>query len=102
MERIYFDNAATTAIDPVVLEAMMPYLTEKFGNPSSIYSYGRESRLAIESGRKSVARLLNAQRSFLLPVERKVRILRSPLPFATWVAPISLPPRSSTMLLYIQ
>jgi cysteine desulfurase len=60
MERIYFDNAATTAIDPVVLEAMMPYLTEKFGNPSSIYSYGRESRLAIESGRKSVAKTLNA------------------------------------------
>jgi cysteine desulfurase len=60
MERIYFDNAATTAIDPVVLETMMPYLTEKFGNPSSIYSYGRESRLAIESGRKSVAKLLNA------------------------------------------
>ena len=49
MERIYFDNAATTSLDPQVLEAMMPYLTEKFGNPSSIYSYGRESRLAIEN-----------------------------------------------------
>src|SRR5882672_7420066 len=60
MERIYFDNAATTTLDPVVLEAMMPYLTEKFGNPSSIYSYGRESRLAIEIARKSVARILNA------------------------------------------
>ena len=60
MERIYFDNAATTALDPAVLEVMMPYLTEKFGNPSSIYSYGRESRLAIESSRKSVARILNA------------------------------------------
>ena len=60
MERIYFDNAATTALDPQVLEAMMPYLTERFGNPSSIYSYGRESRLAIESSRKSVAKLLNA------------------------------------------
>src|ERR1700753_1810505 len=60
MERIYFDNAATTAIDPVVLEAMMPYLTEKFGNPSSIYSYGRESRLAIENARKTVAKILNA------------------------------------------
>jgi len=60
MERIYFDNAATTSIDPQVLEAMMPYLTEKFGNPSSIYSYGRESRLAIENGRKSVAKILNA------------------------------------------
>jgi cysteine desulfurase len=59
-DRIYFDNAATTALDPEVLEAMMPYLTEKFGNPSSIYSYGRESRLAIESARKSVAKILNA------------------------------------------
>ncbi len=60
MQRIYFDNAATTALEPQVLEAMMPYLTEKFGNPSSIYSYGRESRLAIENTRKSVAKILNA------------------------------------------
>jgi cysteine desulfurase len=60
MDRIYLDNAATTALDPRVLEAMMPYLTEKFGNPSSIYSYGRECRLAVENSRKSVARILNA------------------------------------------
>lgn len=60
MNRIYFDNAATTALDPAVLEVMMPYLTEKFGNPSSIYSYGRESRLAIENARKSVAKILGA------------------------------------------
>lgn len=60
MERIYFDNAATTPLDKVVLEAMMPYLTEKFGNPSSIYSYGRENRMAIEQARKTVARLLQA------------------------------------------
>jgi cysteine desulfurase len=60
MHRIYLDNAATTALDPRVLEFMMPYLTEKFGNPSAIYSYGRESRLAIENARKSVARILNA------------------------------------------
>src|SRR3954462_8640522 len=59
-ERIYLDNAATTALDPEVLEAMMPYLTTKYGNPSSIYSYGRESRLAIENARKSVAKILNA------------------------------------------
>ena len=58
--RIYFDNAATTSLDPQVLEAMMPYLTEKFGNPSSIYSYGRETRMAIEGARKSVAKILNA------------------------------------------
>ena len=60
MQRIYFDNAATTSLDPQVLEVMMPYLTEKFGNPSSIYSYGRESRMAIETARKSVAKILNA------------------------------------------
>ena len=57
--RIYFDNAATTSLDPEVLDAMMPYLTEKFGNPSSIYSYGRETRMAIENARKSVAKILN-------------------------------------------
>ncbi len=60
MERIYLDNAATTSIDPQVLEAMMPYLTTHFGNPSSIYSYGRESRMAIENARKTVAKILNA------------------------------------------
>jgi len=60
MERIYLDNAATTALDKEVLEAMLPYMTTYFGNPSSIYSYGRETRLAIETSRKTVARLLNA------------------------------------------
>lgn len=60
MDRIYFDNAATTALDPQVLDAMMPYLTTHFGNPSSIYSYGRESRLAIENARKQVGKILNA------------------------------------------
>ena len=60
MNRIYFDNAATTALDKEVLEAMLPYMTTHFGNPSSIYSYGRESRLAIENARKTVAKILNA------------------------------------------
>lgn len=59
MNRIYFDNAATTALDKEVLDAMLPYMTSSFGNPSSIYSYGRESRLAIETARKTVAKLLN-------------------------------------------
>lgn len=61
MERVYLDNAATTPLDPLVLEAMMPYLTTHFGNPSSIYSYGRETRMAIEKARKSVAGLLGAR-----------------------------------------
>lgn len=58
--RIYFDNAATTPLDAEVLDAMMPYLTTHFGNPSSIYSYGRETRLAVESARKTVAKILGA------------------------------------------
>jgi cysteine desulfurase len=61
MERIYLDNAATTPLDPKVLESMMPYLTNKYGNPSSIYSYGREARLAIEQARKTVAAIINAK-----------------------------------------
>lgn len=58
--RIYFDNAATTPLDAEVLNAMMPYLTTHFGNPSSIYSYGRETRLAVEMARKTVAKILGA------------------------------------------
>ncbi|MEP6684407.1 MAG: cysteine desulfurase family protein [Parafilimonas sp.] len=58
--RIYFDNAATTPLDSEVLNAMMPYLTTHFGNPSSIYSYGRETRMAVENARKTVAKILGA------------------------------------------
>lgn len=58
MDRIYLDSAATSSLDSEVLDAMMPYLTEKYGNPSAVYSYGRETKLAIESARKSVAKIL--------------------------------------------
>jgi cysteine desulfurase len=61
MQRIYLDNAATTPLAPEVLEAMMPYFTTYFGNASSIYSYGREARMAVENARKKVASLLNAK-----------------------------------------
>jgi cysteine desulfurase len=61
MERIYFDNAATTPIDAEVLDAMLPFFKEQFGNPSSIYSYGRETRMAIEKARKSIAAILGAK-----------------------------------------
>ncbi|NMC08704.1 cysteine desulfurase NifS [Candidatus Microgenomates bacterium] len=57
----YFDNAATTKINTKVLEEMMPYLTEKYGNASSIYSLGRESRKAIDTARDKVAKALNAE-----------------------------------------
>ncbi|RYY89130.1 MAG: cysteine desulfurase [Chitinophagaceae bacterium] len=59
--RIYLDNAATTPLDPEVLAAMLPYMQAHFGNPSSIYSYGRETRLAIELARKTVAKLLGTR-----------------------------------------
>lgn len=57
--RAYFDNAATTRLDPQVLEAMLPLMTEDFGNPSSIHSHGRKVRTAIERARKTVATLLH-------------------------------------------
>lgn len=56
---IYLDNAATTQLDPAVLEAMLPLMTGQFGNPSSIHSHGRQVRSVIEKARKTVAQLLN-------------------------------------------
>ncbi len=57
--KVYLDNAATTAVDPDVFEAMKPYFLEEFGNPSSIHSHGRRVRSAIERSRKQIAELLN-------------------------------------------
>ena len=61
MERfVYADNAATTKLSPAVLEAMMPYLTEEYGNPSSLYRFGNHAKRAIEQARKEVADVLGA------------------------------------------
>lgn len=60
MELKYFDNAATTRVKKEVLEEMLPYFHEKYGNPSSLYSIGRASKKAIEEARKKVANLMNA------------------------------------------
>ncbi|GAB2856398.1 cysteine desulfurase family protein [Hymenobacter ruber] len=57
---VYFDNAATTPLDPEVLEAMLPFLQNHYGNPSSLHGPGRQVRAAIENARKTVAHLLNA------------------------------------------
>lgn len=59
MEIRYFDNAATTRVKKEVLEEMLPYFHEKYGNPSSLYSIGRASKKAIEEARKKVAQLIN-------------------------------------------
>ena len=61
MERIYLDHAATTPVHPDVLKTMLPYFTEKFGNPSTIYSYGQEAKAAVEDARASVAALISAE-----------------------------------------
>ncbi len=64
--QVYMDHSATTAVDPVVREAMLPYLTEKYGNPSSLYSIGREARRAIEEARQKVADLIGAKKEEII------------------------------------
>ncbi|RKU13676.1 cysteine desulfurase NifS [Candidatus Poribacteria bacterium] len=63
MQRIYLDHNATTPVHPEVLEAMLPFMTEQFGNGSSIHTYGREARNAIDDAREQVAALINAKSS---------------------------------------
>jgi len=61
MRRTYFDHNATTPVDPAVVEAMLPYFSEGFGNASSIHSFGQRARAAVEQARESVAKLLGAR-----------------------------------------
>jgi cysteine desulfurase len=66
MRRIYLDHAATTPTHPEVVKAMLPYLTDAYGNPSSIYSYGQEAKEAIEEARTMVAELIGARSEELI------------------------------------
>ena len=59
--RVYLDNAATTALDKDALKAMLPYFTEKFGNPSSLHSFGREALQAVDESRAKIASLIGAK-----------------------------------------
>ena len=61
MERIYLDHAATSPTHPKVVESMLPYMTEIFGNPSSIHYYGRQSRHAVDEARRACAKSIGAQ-----------------------------------------
>ena len=63
MNNVYFDNAATTRLDDKVLEAMMPYLKDGYGNASAIYKLGRDSRKAVELARESLAKVINCKPS---------------------------------------
>jgi cysteine desulfurase len=61
LRRVYLDNSATTPVDPRVLEAMLPYLKEDFGNASSIHHFGQRARAAVDKSRHQVAALINAR-----------------------------------------
>lgn len=58
---VYADNAATTCVSKTALDAMMPYLTEQYGNPSSLYAFAQNSKEALENARKTVADIIGAQ-----------------------------------------
>ncbi|MCZ7355311.1 MAG: cysteine desulfurase NifS [Candidatus Methanoperedens sp.] len=64
--QVYMDHSATTAADPAVTEAMFPYFSEKFGNPSSLYTVGRQARKAIEEARQKVADLVGAKKEEII------------------------------------
>jgi cysteine desulfurase len=65
-KQVYMDHSATTAVDTAVTEAMLPYFSEKYGNPSSLYSIGRQSRRAIEESRQKVADLIGAKKEEII------------------------------------
>jgi len=66
MNTVYFDNAATTAVDKRVLDEMIPYFSEQFGNPNSAHQFGRNSKVAIEDARELVAKLIGAEPSEII------------------------------------
>ena len=57
---VYADNAATTSVSKTALDAMMPYLTDLYGTPSSLYSFGQKAKEALEASRETVAHYINA------------------------------------------
>lgn len=66
LKGIYLDNAATTPVDERVLKSMIPYFNDKYANPSTMYSIGREAKEAIETSRRSIAKLLNCNPSEII------------------------------------
>ena len=98
---IYMDNAATTATRPEVLEAMLPYFTQHYGNPSSIHSVGRDARRAVEKARQQVAAALarSRGRSISPPAAARATTGPSVAPPGRWPqrAGTSSPARSSIM-----
>ena len=73
MREVYADNSATTRLSPAVLEKMTPYLTEIYGNPSSIYRIGGKAKEAVEAARENIAKNLGAER----PGEMEIAALKA-------------------------
>ncbi len=65
MKTVYLDHNATTPVDPLVVEAMLPYLRTKFGNASSVHSFGRDAKVALENAREQIAAVINCDPSEL-------------------------------------
>ena len=89
---IYLDNAATTKTAPEVVEAMLPYFTELYGNPSSVYSFSQKSKEAITAGREKIAKTLGASPEFLyslLPESAEVSVGPSYRHRAYWAKVLS-------------
>ena len=95
------DNAATTSVSKDALDAMLPYLTEQYGNPSSLYSFGQNAQEALQSARETIARCINADpREIYFTSGGSEADTRPSSPRPTW-APgraksTSSPPNSST------
>lgn len=66
MNPVYFDNASTTSVDPKVMDAMLPYFTEHFGNANSAHQFGRTSKVAIEDAREKIASIIGAEPSEII------------------------------------
>ena len=94
--KVYLDNSATTKVDSKVLEAMLPYFSEEYGNPNSLHAWGREARKGVDNARSQVAQLIGAEPK-LTTWQSKVRHGHLKIKANT-----SSQARSSTMLFWIQ
>ncbi len=116
---IYFDNAATTSVDPEVLETMLPYFTEQFGNASSAHQVGRRAKVAMEDARDQIAALLGAEPSEIiftsggtesdnailkgvLQATRKKEIITSPLEHHAILHPAEFSKMAGCRVTYLQ
>ena len=90
-DTIYLDHAATTPLDPDVLAAMLPYFTERYGNPSSIYQLGQESRAAIDQARGACARVLGCEPGEIIFTSGATESDNLALRGVAWGARLTLP-----------